>query len=104
MVPFEHASYFFLQEKDVKFKLSLHVLHISVDDGSFFMVINDPLLMTLKYLDLFMFIIELVLKIAIFLQSVTCNLSLGCEIFWAGQHRKSGIGYAARYITDKMVL
>ncbi|CAA0815838.1 Mitochondrial import receptor subunit TOM40-1, partial [Striga hermonthica] len=25
------------------------------------------------------------------------------EIFWAGQHRKSGLGYAARYSTDKMV-
>lgn len=37
------------------------------------------------------------------LQSVTKNLSLGGEVFWAGQHRKSGIGYAARYNTDKMV-
>ncbi|KAK6163925.1 hypothetical protein DH2020_000789 [Rehmannia glutinosa] len=37
------------------------------------------------------------------LQSVTPNLSLGGEVFWAGQHRKSGIGYAARYNTDKMV-
>lgn len=38
------------------------------------------------------------------LQSVTRNLSLGGEVFWAGQHRKSGIGYAARYNTDKMVI
>lgn len=38
------------------------------------------------------------------LQSVTPHLSLGGEVFWAGQHRKSGIGYAARYNTDKMVL
>jgi len=37
------------------------------------------------------------------LQSVTPHLSLGGEVFWAGQHRKSGIGYAARYNTDKMV-
>ncbi|CAA2940127.1 mitochondrial import receptor subunit TOM40-1-like [Olea europaea subsp. europaea] len=29
--------------------------------------------------------------------------SLGGEVFWAGQHRKSGIGYAARYNVDKMV-
>lgn len=36
-------------------------------------------------------------------QSVTPNLSLGGEVFWAGQHRKSGIGYAARFNTDKMV-
>ena len=36
-------------------------------------------------------------------QSVTPHLSLGGEVFWAGQHRKSGIGYAARYNTDKMV-
>ncbi|RVW72302.1 Mitochondrial import receptor subunit TOM40-1 [Vitis vinifera] len=36
-------------------------------------------------------------------QSVTPYLSLGGEVFWAGQHRKSGIGYAARYNTDKMV-
>ena len=40
---------------------------------------------------------------AYFLQSVTPSLSLGGEVFWAGQHRKSGIGYAARYNTDKMV-
>ncbi|KAG6582077.1 Mitochondrial import receptor subunit TOM40-1, partial [Cucurbita argyrosperma subsp. sororia] len=36
-------------------------------------------------------------------QSVSPHLSLGGEVFWAGQHRKSGIGYAARYNTDKMV-
>lgn len=36
-------------------------------------------------------------------QSVTNHLSLGGEVFWAGQHRKSGVGYAARYNTDKMV-
>ncbi|KAH0659895.1 hypothetical protein KY289_028643 [Solanum tuberosum] len=34
--------------------------------------------------------------------SVTPHLSLGGEVFWAGQHQKSGIGYAARYNTDKM--
>lgn len=34
---------------------------------------------------------------------MTPRLSLGGEVFWAGQHRKSGIGYAARYNTDKMV-
>ncbi|KAE8716822.1 Mitochondrial import receptor subunit TOM40-1 [Hibiscus syriacus] len=38
-----------------------------------------------------------------YIQSVTPHLSLGGEVFWAGQHRKSGIGYAARYETDKMV-
>jgi len=38
------------------------------------------------------------------LQSVTPHLSLGGEVFWAGQHRKSGVGSAARYSTDKMVL
>ncbi|KAJ7954385.1 Mitochondrial import receptor subunit TOM40-1 [Quillaja saponaria] len=31
------------------------------------------------------------------------HFSLGGEVFWAGQHRKSGVGYAARYNTDKMV-
>ncbi|CAI9107216.1 OLC1v1006524C2 [Oldenlandia corymbosa var. corymbosa] len=40
---------------------------------------------------------------ASYIQSVTPNLSLGGEIFWAGQQRKSGVGYAARYNTDKMV-
>ncbi|KAK8648063.1 hypothetical protein V6N13_128825 [Hibiscus sabdariffa] len=40
---------------------------------------------------------------ASYFQSVTPHLSLGGEVFWAGQHRKSGIGYAARYETDKMV-
>lgn len=43
------------------------------------------------------------LKVLIDFQSVTPNLSLGGEVFWAGQHRKSGIGYAARFNTDKMV-
>jgi len=43
-------------------------------------------------------------KISFLLQSVSPHLSLGGEVFWAGQHRKSGIGYAARYNTDKMVL
>ncbi|KAK2980424.1 hypothetical protein RJ640_025270, partial [Escallonia rubra] len=38
-----------------------------------------------------------------YIQSVTPHLALGGEVFWAGQHRKSGIGYAARYNTDKMV-
>ncbi|KAK4756834.1 hypothetical protein SAY87_006961 [Trapa incisa] len=38
-----------------------------------------------------------------YIQSVSPHLSLGGEVFWAGQHRKSGIGYAARYNTDKMV-
>ncbi|KAK9726816.1 hypothetical protein RND81_05G239100 [Saponaria officinalis] len=38
-----------------------------------------------------------------YIQSVTPNLSLGGEIFYAGQHRKSGVGYAARYSNDKMV-
>ncbi|KAM3309414.1 mitochondrial import receptor subunit TOM40-1 [Capsicum chacoense] len=40
---------------------------------------------------------------ASYIQSVTPHFSLGGEVFWAGQHRKSGIGYAARYNTDKMV-
>ncbi|KAJ4973359.1 hypothetical protein NE237_006533 [Protea cynaroides] len=40
---------------------------------------------------------------ASYIQSVTPHLSLGSEVFWAGQHRKSGIGFAARYNTDKMV-
>ncbi|VFR00481.1 unnamed protein product [Cuscuta campestris] len=40
---------------------------------------------------------------ASYIQSVTPHLSLGGEVFWAGQHHKSGIGYAARYNTDKMV-
>ncbi|RXH78934.1 hypothetical protein DVH24_034141 [Malus domestica] len=38
-----------------------------------------------------------------YIQSVTPHMALGGEVFWAGQHRKSGIGYAARYNTDKMV-
>ncbi|ESQ47882.1 hypothetical protein EUTSA_v10021197mg [Eutrema salsugineum] len=40
---------------------------------------------------------------ATYIQSVTPSLSLGGEVFWAGVPRKSGIGYAARYETDKMV-
>lgn len=38
-----------------------------------------------------------------YIQSVTPNFSLGGEVFWAGQHHKSGLGYGARYNTDKMV-
>ncbi|ONK55173.1 uncharacterized protein A4U43_UnF6750 [Asparagus officinalis] len=38
-----------------------------------------------------------------YIQSVTPNLSLGTEVFWLGHQRKSGIGYAARYNTEKMV-
>ncbi|XP_021761841.1 mitochondrial import receptor subunit TOM40-1-like [Chenopodium quinoa] len=38
-----------------------------------------------------------------YIQSVTPNISLGGEIFWTGQHRKSGVGYAARYNNDKTV-
>ncbi|KAB2624015.1 mitochondrial import receptor subunit TOM40-1-like [Pyrus ussuriensis x Pyrus communis] len=40
---------------------------------------------------------------ASYMQSVTPHFSLGGEVFWAGQHRKSGIGYAARFNTEKMV-
>nr|AFK49486.1 unknown [Lotus japonicus] len=40
---------------------------------------------------------------ASYIQSVTRNLSLGGEVFWAGQHRKSGVGFATRYNTDQMV-
>ncbi|KAG8063556.1 hypothetical protein GUJ93_ZPchr0003g17441 [Zizania palustris] len=38
-----------------------------------------------------------------YIQSVTPNLSMGTEIFWLGHQRKSGIGFASRYNTDKMV-
>nr|GEV48551.1 mitochondrial import receptor subunit TOM40-1-like [Tanacetum cinerariifolium] len=38
-----------------------------------------------------------------YIQSVTPNFSLGGEVFWAGQQHMSGLGYGARYDTDKMV-
>ncbi|URE47115.1 ARF [Musa troglodytarum] len=38
-----------------------------------------------------------------YIQSVSPHLSLGSEVFWLGHQRKSGIGFAARYNTDKMV-
>ncbi|KAL5210627.1 hypothetical protein ABZP36_006250 [Zizania latifolia] len=38
-----------------------------------------------------------------YIQSVTPNLSMGTEIFWLGHQRKSGIGFASRYNTDKLV-
>ncbi|XP_058078694.1 mitochondrial import receptor subunit TOM40-1-like [Magnolia sinica] len=38
-----------------------------------------------------------------YIQSITPHLSLGSEAFWLGHQRKSGIGFAARYNTDKMV-
>lgn len=37
-------------------------------------------------------------------QSVTPFLSLGTEAFWLGHQRKSGLAFAARYNTDKMVI
>lgn len=40
---------------------------------------------------------------ASYIQSVTPHFSLGGEVFWSGQHRKSGVGYGARYNSDKMV-
>ncbi|KAJ8478753.1 hypothetical protein OPV22_022480 [Ensete ventricosum] len=38
-----------------------------------------------------------------YIQSVSPHLYLGSEVFWLGHQRKSGIGFAARYNTDKMV-
>ncbi|CAK9209466.1 unnamed protein product [Sphagnum troendelagicum] len=38
-----------------------------------------------------------------YMQSVTNNLALGGEGYWLGHHRKSGIGFAARYNTEKVV-
>lgn len=38
-----------------------------------------------------------------YLQSVTPNLSLGGEAFWLGQQRKSGAGFAARYVDKEHV-
>ncbi|CAH8255174.1 unnamed protein product [Arabidopsis lyrata] len=38
-----------------------------------------------------------------YIQHVTPHLSLGAEAFWLGQQLMSGVGYAARYETDKMV-
>ncbi|KAG8371613.1 hypothetical protein BUALT_Bualt13G0106500 [Buddleja alternifolia] len=40
---------------------------------------------------------------ASYIQSVSPHLSLGGEVYWAGQHRLSGVGYAARYNTDNMI-
>ncbi|CAA7048375.1 unnamed protein product [Microthlaspi erraticum] len=38
-----------------------------------------------------------------YIQHVTPKLSLGGEVFWIGQQRQSGVGYVARYETDKMI-
>ncbi|XP_077241492.1 mitochondrial import receptor subunit TOM40-1-like [Tasmannia lanceolata] len=38
-----------------------------------------------------------------YIQSVSPHLALGSEAFWFGQQRKSVIGFAARYNTEKMV-
>ncbi|XP_010500600.1 PREDICTED: probable mitochondrial import receptor subunit TOM40-2 [Camelina sativa] len=38
-----------------------------------------------------------------YIQHVTPHLSLGGEVFWIGQNRKSGVGYTGRYETDKMI-
>ncbi|KAG6503134.1 hypothetical protein ZIOFF_035424 [Zingiber officinale] len=39
-----------------------------------------------------------------YIQSVSPHLSLGGEIFWIGHQRKSGVGFAGRYNTDKMTV
>lgn len=38
-----------------------------------------------------------------YIQSVTPSLVLGGEVFWLGHQRKSGVGFAARYNTERMV-
>ncbi|CAI5472006.1 unnamed protein product [Closterium sp. Yama58-4] len=38
-----------------------------------------------------------------YIQSVTPTLSLGGEAFWLGHQRRSGLGFAGRYNTDKVV-
>ncbi|CAI5523775.1 unnamed protein product [Closterium sp. Naga37s-1] len=38
-----------------------------------------------------------------YIQSVTPTLSLGGEAFWLGHQRRSGLGIAGRYNTDKVV-
>eukprot|EP00249_Psilotum_nudum_P019260 c27169_g3_i4 orf=391-1389(+) len=38
-----------------------------------------------------------------YIQSVTPHFALGGEVFWLGHQRKSGIGFASRYCTDKMI-
>ncbi|CAL9214387.1 unnamed protein product [Arabidopsis halleri] len=43
------------------------------------------------------------LTAATYIQRVSPCLSLGGELFWASVPQKSGIGYVARYETDKMV-
>ncbi|KAL8170764.1 hypothetical protein V2J09_022568 [Rumex salicifolius] len=40
---------------------------------------------------------------ASYIQSVTPHFSLGGEVFWVGQQRKSGASYSARYCTNKSV-
>ena len=37
------------------------------------------------------------------MQSVTRRLSLGCEVYYLDDHRKSGLGVAARQGTDKYI-
>lgn len=38
-----------------------------------------------------------------YLQSVTPTFALGGEAFWLGHQRKSGVGFAGRYSTDKVI-
>lgn len=38
-----------------------------------------------------------------YIQSVAPHMVLGGEVFWLGHQRKSGVGFAARYNTEKMV-
>eukprot|EP00250_Pteridium_aquilinum_P033850 c6487_g1_i1 orf=684-1685(-) len=38
-----------------------------------------------------------------YIQSVSPHVALGGEIFWLGHQRKSGLGLAARYSSDKMI-
>eukprot|EP00246_Nothoceros_aenigmaticus_P003547 TRINITY_DN14724_c0_g1_i1.p1 TRINITY_DN14724_c0_g1~~TRINITY_DN14724_c0_g1_i1.p1 ORF type:complete len:377 (+),score=46.93 TRINITY_DN14724_c0_g1_i1:139-1131(+) len=38
-----------------------------------------------------------------YIQSITPTLALGGEAFWLGHQRKSGVGFAGRYNTDKVI-
>ncbi|KAI5063239.1 hypothetical protein GOP47_0021786 [Adiantum capillus-veneris] len=39
-----------------------------------------------------------------YIQSVSPHLALGGEVFWLGHQRKSGLGLAARYNSDKTIM
>ncbi|CAI9282333.1 unnamed protein product [Lactuca saligna] len=76
-----------------------NLLHPSVANCVFELLLSSHTIVALVV----NFVINIFILIILSLKCVIVHLSLGGEVLWAGQHRKSSLGYAARYNIDNMV-